>query len=80
MTDVLDFLKGTDPIAPGQRRMIATEIKRLRARNGQLRALLIEAVGHVAPDTGWSYDEPTGYLLDRIEAITDRLPPAQPRP
>ena len=46
------------------------EANRLRAENERLKALLREASGHVASDTGWSYDEPTGYLLDRIDAAT----------
>ena len=33
-----------------------------------LRALLVEARSHVPDDIGWSYEERTGYLADRIDA------------
>ena len=33
----------------------------------RLRALLRECAAYLPPDTGWCYDEPTGWLNDRVE-------------
>jgi hypothetical protein len=39
----------------------------LRQRLDIARQLLEQSLGHVQQDTAWSYEQPCGYLYDRIE-------------
>jgi len=42
--------------------------RQLADERDALRALLAEARNHVSDDVGWSYEEPSGWLADRIDA------------